>query len=145
MRQAPARRTSRYSLSVVRGRTSVGNYSPLARPREYSVKIGGQLATTRGLTVFEQVLLNYRVMLVVRAVSSTTSHHRHDGLSLNRTRITWCLSARKYRADVKLESGRGGCNEYPNDCSLPHTTAWPRGSFWRTMAWQDSTPPLVWL
>ena len=42
----------------------------------------------RGSTIFEQILLDYRIILAVRVVSGTASHHRHDRLKLSRTRIT---------------------------------------------------------
>lgn len=72
----------------------------LWRIRESSQSKCRTARNTSVLTIFEQVLLNYCVVLIVRAVSRTTSHHRHDGLSLSRKRITGCLNAGNYRSDV---------------------------------------------
>jgi hypothetical protein len=80
-------RTSQCFLSAVHGRRLFGSWRHLRGLGKESVKLhdGSNMYSS---TIFEQVLLNYRVILVVRVACRTAGHHRHGGVSLGRTRIT---------------------------------------------------------
>jgi hypothetical protein len=86
VRQAPVR-TSRCFLSAVHGRRLFDSWRHLKGLEKESVKLHDG-SNTGSSTIFEQVLLNYCVILVVRVACRTAGHHRRGGVSLGRTRIT---------------------------------------------------------
>jgi hypothetical protein len=80
-------RTSQCFLSAVHGRRLFGSWRHLRGLGKESVKLHDG-SNTCSSTIFKQVLLNHRVILVVMVACRAAGHHRHGGVSLGRTRIT---------------------------------------------------------
>lgn len=85
-------RTSRCCLSVVRGpKLRRGSYYPMGlygtsmciQTRQCPKYLAEEIHT-----IFEQVLLNYHVIFIVRVACGSAGHHRHCGVISNETRIT---------------------------------------------------------
>ena len=100
MRQAPVR-TSQCFLSAVHGRRLFGSWRHLRGLRKESVKLHDG-SNTCNSTIFEQVLLNYRVILVVMVACRTAGHHRDGGVRLGRTRITGLFLTRNVAGEKTL-------------------------------------------